>query len=62
MSEVLTIENLTCGYDGKIAIKQVDMRVEPGSLTALLGANGAGKSTLMKAVAGLVAPFSGRST
>jgi len=62
MSEVLTIENLTCGYDGKIAIKQVDMRVEPGSLTALLGANGAGKSTLMKAVAGLVTPFSGRIT
>ncbi|WP_313348319.1 ABC transporter ATP-binding protein [Paracoccus sp. (in: a-proteobacteria)] len=62
MSEILTVENLTCGYDGKIAINKIDMRVEPGSLTALLGANGAGKSTLMKAVAGLISPFSGRIT
>lgn len=62
MTKGLSIENLTCGYDGKIAINRVDMTVEPGSLTALLGANGAGKSTLMKAVAGLVPPFSGRIT
>ena len=34
------------------ALSQVSMRVEPGSVHALLGENGAGKSTLVKCVAG----------
>ncbi len=32
----------------------VDLRVEPGSWTAVIGPNGAGKSTLLRAVAGLL--------
>lgn len=34
------------------ALSQVSLRVEPGSVHALLGENGAGKSTLVKCVAG----------
>ncbi|WP_108663234.1 ABC transporter ATP-binding protein [Acuticoccus kandeliae] len=59
MADDLEITGLHCGYDGKPAIENVSMVVENGSLTALLGANGAGKSTLMKAVAGLITPYSG---
>jgi branched-chain amino acid transport system ATP-binding protein len=60
MSDLLEIEALTSGYEGKVAIEGISLAVAGGSLTALLGANGAGKSTLMKAVAGLIHPFSGR--
>lgn len=60
MTDHLRVENITSGYDGKVAIENISLEVQTGSLTALLGANGAGKSTLMKTVAGLMAPFAGR--
>lgn len=34
----------------------IDLDLEPGSLTAIVGANGAGKTTLIQALAGVVAP------
>jgi iron complex transport system ATP-binding protein len=37
----------------------LDLRAEPGELTALLGPNGAGKSTLLRTVAGLQPPLAG---
>ena len=35
-------------------LTDVSLRVEPGSITAIIGANGAGKSTCLKAISGLV--------
>ncbi len=43
---------LTKRFGAFTAMDQVSMRVEPGSVHALLGENGAGKSTLVKCVAG----------
>ena len=57
---VLSIEELTAGYDGAPVIRGLDLRVAPGEVVALLGANGAGKTTTLKAVSGLVRPLSGR--
>lgn len=44
--------NLTKRFGSFTAMDRVNMRVEPGSVHALLGENGAGKSTLVKCVAG----------
>jgi branched-chain amino acid transport system ATP-binding protein len=57
---VLSIEELTAGYDGAPVIRGLDLRVASGEVVALLGANGAGKTTTLKAVSGLVRPLSGR--
>ena len=43
---------LTKRFGSFTAMDQVTMRVEPGSVHALLGENGAGKSTVVKCVAG----------
>ena len=43
---------LTKRFGAFTALDHVTMRVEPGSVHALLGENGAGKSTLVKCVAG----------
>ena len=43
---------LTKRFGAFTAMDSVTMRVEPGTVHALLGENGAGKSTLVKCVAG----------
>ena len=42
------------------ALRDVDLQVPPGSITALVGPNGAGKSTLIKAGVGFERPTAGR--
>jgi branched-chain amino acid transport system ATP-binding protein len=51
---VLKVSKLRAGYDGLTVVHDVDLAVETGSLTVLVGANGAGKTTLLKAIAGIV--------
>lgn len=41
------------------ALKDVNLRIEPGSSVGLLGRNGAGKSTLLRVVSGVLQPSSG---
>ncbi|MEO1694348.1 MAG: ATP-binding cassette domain-containing protein [Pseudomonadota bacterium] len=40
-------------------LHDVDLRIAPGGVTAVLGANGAGKSLLLRVLHGLIAPTSG---
>ena len=40
----------------------LELRVQPGEVVAVLGANGAGKSTLLSLISGLIRPDSGRIT
>ncbi len=47
-------------FPGVVALADVDLRLRPGTIHALVGENGAGKSTLMNCVFGLVAPDAGR--
>jgi branched-chain amino acid transport system ATP-binding protein len=57
---MLEIENLTAGYGDTVVVRDVSLRVPPGSVVALLGPNGAGKTTLLRAATGLIRPMSGR--
>ena len=45
---------------GREILRDVSLRVEPGTTTALLGRSGSGKTTLLRTVNALVTPTSGR--
>lgn len=55
----IELRNLTLGYERHPAVHHVSLRIEPGSLVAVVGPNGAGKSTLIKALVGELRPLSG---
>ena len=46
----IEIRNLTVAYGENIALENLNLDVETGSLMALVGPNGAGKSTLIKTI------------
>lgn len=56
---LLEVRGLDVFYGQAQVLFEVSLRVEPGTLVAILGANGAGKSTLLKSIAGLVHPKRG---
>jgi iron complex transport system ATP-binding protein len=56
---MLKTQNLTIGYPSKIILENLNLHLEKGKLTALLGINGAGKSTLLRTIAGVQKPIVG---
>ncbi len=56
---MLSVRELSAGYDGSVVVDRVDLDVEDGEVVALIGANGAGKTTLLRAIAGLHLAVSG---
>ena len=59
---LLELENIEASYGAVRALRGVSLKVEKGSIVALLGANGAGKSTTLKAISGAVRPHTGTMT
>jgi ABC-type polysaccharide/polyol phosphate transport system ATPase subunit len=47
-------------YTEFMALRGVDLAIDPGEAVGLVGRNGSGKSTLLKLIAGIVAPSAGR--
>jgi ABC-2 type transport system ATP-binding protein len=62
MRYTIEAEGLTKSYGSLPVLTGLDLRVEAGSVFALLGANGAGKTTTIKLLATLVSPDGGRAT
>jgi len=56
---LLEIVNVHKGFPGVVALDDVQLRLRPGTVLALMGENGAGKSTLMKIIAGIYQPDAG---
>jgi iron complex transport system ATP-binding protein len=54
MNEIISISNLNFGYTTIPVLKDINLKLEKGSFTAILGANGCGKTTLLKAILRLV--------
>lgn len=52
-AELLTIEHLRVDFADVVAVNDVSLTLNAGSICGLIGPNGAGKTTIMRVVAGL---------
>ena len=57
---VLEMENISKEFPGVKALDNVQLKLRPGTVHALMGENGAGKSTLMKCLFGIYEKDSGK--
>lgn len=59
---VIVLDHVDAGYDGKVVLRDVHVKIYRGEITALLGGSGSGKSTLLKTIIGLLPPIKGQVT
>ena len=57
---LLEVRSVTAGYGEVQILWDANLALEPGRLTALVGANGSGKTTMLRAVMGLLKPWQGQ--
>jgi zinc transport system ATP-binding protein len=60
MNPLIKIEKLTVGYDKIPVLKNVDLNIFENDFLGVIGPNGGGKTTLLKAILGLIKPYSGK--
>ena len=56
---LISVRDLVVEYDGRRVLDGLNLDIEPGQITVLLGGSGSGKSTLLRQILGLERPKSG---
>jgi branched-chain amino acid transport system ATP-binding protein len=56
---LLEVNDITSGYEGVQILWGVNLHLEKGKLTTLVGSNGVGKTTLLSTIMGLLRPWQG---
>ena len=56
---MIEIKALSCGYDKRDVIHQINLNLNDGELAGILGPNGSGKSTLILSLSGVLSYRSG---
>jgi phospholipid/cholesterol/gamma-HCH transport system ATP-binding protein len=56
---IISVRGLVVEYDGRGVLDGLNLDIEPGEITVLLGGSGSGKSTLLRQILGLEHPKSG---
>lgn len=59
MRPIIDIKNLSKSFNGKPAVSDVSLRVQPGEVFGFLGPNGSGKTTTIRMLCGLLIPDQG---
>ncbi len=60
MEPILEARHLRKQFGGLVAVSDVSLRVQKGSLHSIIGPNGAGKTTLFNLLSGVMKPTSGQ--
>ena len=59
---IIATDDVSVGYDGRVVLSDLSLRIDNDDRIALLGSNGNGKSTLVKLLAGRLEPMEGSVT
>ncbi len=59
MSDIISIQGMSAGYEGRPVLTHVDLRVREGEFVGIVGPSGSGKTTLMKVLLGAVSIYGG---
>lgn len=57
---ILSVENVDLGYGNLKVVFNFSLQVAEGELVGLVGGNGSGKSTILRAISGMIQPWSGQ--
>ena len=59
---VLDVRGLAKSFNGNAVLDSIDLQLQQGSITAVVGASGCGKTTLLRLIAGFETPGDGTVT
>ncbi len=59
MAAVVELDRISKSYENKIAVKDLSLRIDAGTMFGLLGPNGAGKTSSIRMMVGITMPDSG---
>jgi ABC-2 type transport system ATP-binding protein len=62
MTAIIALDGVSKSFGKTDVLREINLRVEAGTVFALLGPNGAGKTTIINILSTLVAPDSGTAT
>ena len=59
MTDLISLNSVTIGYNNKIVLRDVDLTVKRGEIITIVGPNGSGKTSMMRALIGALVPTTG---
>jgi ABC-2 type transport system ATP-binding protein len=62
MPPVVALDRISKSYEEKVAVQDLSLQIEPGSMFGLLGPNGSGKTSTIRMMIGITMPDSGSVT
>jgi zinc/manganese transport system ATP-binding protein len=60
--ELVRFSGVTCGYDSRAVLRDIDLTIHEGAFVGIVGPSGAGKTTLLRAIVGAVPRIEGTLT
>jgi ABC-type Mn2+/Zn2+ transport system ATPase subunit len=60
--ELVRFSGVTCGYDSRAVLRDIDLVIREGAFVGIVGPSGAGKTTLLRAIVGAVPRVEGSLT
>ena len=59
IGELVRLDRVALGYDGEVALRDVNVRIAPGELIGIVGPSGCGKTTLLRSLLGETEVYAG---